>query len=206
MKHASTRAVFAYWNERRGHRPAPERDDIDPGAIRQALGDTFMLAADFVDQLRFRLAGTRICALFGRELKGEIFTTLCSDDQPQDREDAVVRRRPRKASGVVAGLTGHADDGATIDLEMLLLPLAHIGHARIRVLGVLAPLAPPYWLGAKPVVHARTRARAPSRRRRTAAHALCGRRLTVGRCGTASPSTAAACEAPSRRARRLTGR
>ena len=35
---------------------------------------------------------------------------------------------------------------------MLLLPLAHTGHARIRALGVLAPLVPPYWLGAKPVV------------------------------------------------------
>ena len=34
---------------------------------------------------------------------------------------------------------------------MLLLPLAHTGHARIRALGVLAPVAPPYWLGAKPV-------------------------------------------------------
>ena len=35
---------------------------------------------------------------------------------------------------------------------MLLLPLAHTGHARIRALGVLAPLVPPYWLGEKPVV------------------------------------------------------
>ena len=34
---------------------------------------------------------------------------------------------------------------------MLLLPLAHTGHARIRALGVLAPVAPPYWLGVKPV-------------------------------------------------------
>ena len=67
MKHASTRAVFDYWNTRRGARPAPERADIDPVAIRHALGDTFMLAADFADELRFRLAGTRVCALFGRE-------------------------------------------------------------------------------------------------------------------------------------------
>jgi hypothetical protein len=34
---------------------------------------------------------------------------------------------------------------------LLLLPLAHAGLARIRALGVLAPLDPPYWLGAKPV-------------------------------------------------------
>ena len=48
-------------------------------AIRHALGDIFMLAADFVDEQRFRLAGTRLCALFGRELKGESFSTSWSD-------------------------------------------------------------------------------------------------------------------------------
>ena len=52
MKHASTQAVFKYWNRQRANRPAPERGDIDPGEIRHALGDTFMLAADFADQLR----------------------------------------------------------------------------------------------------------------------------------------------------------
>ena len=60
-------------------RPAPERGDIDPAAIRSALGDTIMLAADFVDQLRFRLAGTRVCALFAREIKGEVFAALWSE-------------------------------------------------------------------------------------------------------------------------------
>ena len=34
---------------------------------------------------------------------------------------------------------------------MLLLPLAYNGRTRIRALGVLAPMVPPYWLGAKPV-------------------------------------------------------
>ena len=55
-------------------------------------------------------------------------------------------------AGAVAGVTGRTADGADVDLEMLLLPLAHTGHARIRALGVLAPTAPPYWLGDKPVV------------------------------------------------------
>ena len=35
---------------------------------------------------------------------------------------------------------------------MLMLPLAHTGLARIRAMGVLAPVVPPYWLGEKPVV------------------------------------------------------
>jgi hypothetical protein len=71
MKHASTRAVFDHWNRRRGLRWAPARSDINPGDIRHVLGDTFMLAADFADGIRFRLAGTRVCALFAREIKGD---------------------------------------------------------------------------------------------------------------------------------------
>ena len=43
MKHESIRQLFDYWNERRGTREAPERSDIEPGAIRRALADTFIL-------------------------------------------------------------------------------------------------------------------------------------------------------------------
>ncbi len=41
---------------------------------------------------------------------------------------------------------------------MILLPLAHTGHARIRAIGALTALAPPYWLGDKPVTELHLRA------------------------------------------------
>ena len=150
MKHQSTRAVFEYWNKKRGTRLAPARADIDPTEIRYALSDTFILAADFVDCLRFRLAGTRVCALFGREIKGEAFTELWSDASRQSIDDllAIVNK---EAIGAVAGLTARTQDGAETDLELLLLPIDHVGHARIRAIGVLAPTVTPYWIGAKPV-------------------------------------------------------
>jgi hypothetical protein len=151
MKHQSTRAVFDYWNKKRGTQPAPERADIDPTEIRHALSDTFMLAADFVDQLRFRLAGTRVCALFGREIKGETFAALWSETSHKSIDD-LLTTVTHEATGAVAGLTARTENGDETDLELLLLPLAHIGYARIRALGVLAPILPPYWIGAKPVV------------------------------------------------------
>ena len=46
MKHAASRELYAYWQERRGKRPAPERTEIEPGAIRQVLSDAFILALD----------------------------------------------------------------------------------------------------------------------------------------------------------------
>jgi len=151
MKHASSALVLDYWNDRRRNRPAPDRADIDPGEIRQALGDTFMLAADFVDELRFRLAGTRVCALFGREIKGESFATLFNAES-RGQIDELIGVVTNEAVGAVAGLLGTAADGSETEVEMMLLPLAHSGLARIRALGVMAPLTPPYWLGEKPLV------------------------------------------------------
>ena len=150
MKHPSTRAVFAYWQERRGTRAAPERADIDPGAIRGALGDTFMLAADFADELRLRLAGTRVCALFTRELKGEVFVTLWSEESRPEIERLLAIVADENV-GTVAGVSARTREGDPADLELLLLPLAQSGPTRIRALGVLAPTVPPYWLGERPV-------------------------------------------------------
>ena len=54
--------------------------------------------------------------------------------------------------GAVAGIIGRTESGDEVELELLLLPLTHAGQTRVRALGVLAPLSPPYWLGEQPVV------------------------------------------------------
>jgi hypothetical protein len=151
MKHASTRILFDYWNRQRGRRAAPDRSDIDPADIRHVLGDTFMLAADFVDDIRFRLAGTRVCALFTREIKGEAFNAQWSESSSEHIEGLLAAVINEKI-GAVAGIIGRTEDGDEVELELLLLPLAQVGPGRVRALGMLAPLTPPYWLGEKPVV------------------------------------------------------
>ena len=98
MKHAASRELYAYWEERRGQRPAPERADIEPGAIRQALSDTFILELEAADGHSFRLAGTRVCALFGRELKGEILRRPLGSWQPRSDRRICSPSRPMKAS------------------------------------------------------------------------------------------------------------
>ena len=151
MKHTSTRVIFEYWNRQRGQRSAPTRSEIDPGAIRHALGDTFMLSADFIDGIRFRLAGTRVCALFGREIKGEGLNALWSDASRAQIAN-IANAAVNETIGTVAGVTGRTEKGGESELELLLLPINHDGRTRIRALGSLAPLAPPYWLGEEPIV------------------------------------------------------
>ena len=152
MKHAASRELYAYWEERRGHRSAPERAEIEPSAIRQTLSDTFMLAqGDAASGYPIALAGTRVCALFCREMKGESFVGLWN-----------VRSRPAiidlltilvdETVGLVAGVTAHNADNESADLELLLLPLGSRRPNLARSIGVLAPLQPPQWLGTSPIV------------------------------------------------------
>jgi hypothetical protein len=146
MKHAASRGLFAHWSERRGLRALPERGDIEPAAIRAVLGDTFILGAEPGEELRFRLAGTRVCALFGRELKDETFTALWDAGHQAAMRRLLATVREEEV-GVVAGARGRTPEGFSCDLELLVLPLRHRGRSGRRMLGALAPLAVPVWLG-----------------------------------------------------------
>jgi hypothetical protein len=151
MKHSSIRELFEYWNERRGLRPAPERGDVEPGAIRRILADTFMLAFDERAGHPFRIAGTRVCAAFGRELKGEAFVHLWAAEN-QDLIRDILAIVAQETIGVVLSARGQSVAnkvglGGTLDFEVIILPLSHRGRTNARVVGALAPVETPYWLG-----------------------------------------------------------
>jgi hypothetical protein len=148
MKHSSIRELFDYWNTRRGTRPAPERGEIEPGAIRRVLADTFMLSFDPRTGHPFRIAGTRVCAAFGRELKGVAFTDIWAGASRDPVRD-VLATVATESVGVVAGASGRSCEGAALELEFLVLPLAHRGGASARILGALVPTEVPVWLGAE---------------------------------------------------------
>jgi hypothetical protein len=143
--------MFDYWNERRGSRAAPERGDLEPGAIRQILADSFVIAIDAAAGHPLRLAGTRMCALFGREIKGMPFQDLFLPADQRDISD-LIGIVSAEATPVIAGITARPDaDVAPADLEMLLLPLYQRGRRDLRMLGLMAPVAIPYWLGVNAV-------------------------------------------------------
>ena len=139
MKHNVSRDLFAYWDKQRGVRLAPTRNDIDPGAIRGVLGDCFMLTREPGLEPTFRLAGTRICELFGRELKGAPFLSLW-DVRSHAELGALLDQAAEETAGFVAGVTAEVDDGAPLALELLLLPLFGAGATEPRSIGTLASL------------------------------------------------------------------
>ena len=155
MKHPTSRMLFSYWDGLRGERAAPERGEIEPGEIRHILADTFILEIGPDRRADIRLGGTRLCALFGRELKGQPLHELWpadAQDEMQHFIDIVVD----ETAGLVVGLVGATADDAQVDLEMILLPLRHGGKTHARVMGAMAPMTVPAWIGVHPVTHLRT--------------------------------------------------
>ena len=140
MKNKASQELFNYWNAQRGLRRAPARNDINPGALTSALGDIFMLTREAGVEPTFRLAGTRICDMFGRELKGTTFLTLWDARSHRELRD-ILDHLTEESAGVVAGVIGDADDEAPIPLEMTLLPLYGAGATEARSIGTLAPVS-----------------------------------------------------------------
>src|ERR1700720_80283 len=138
MKHPSNREFFAYWDERRGDARAPDRSEIEPGAVRGLLGDIFVLSYDAAAGYPFRVAGTRVCALLGCDLKDRSFSALFAPDSRRDIEEiiAVVAEEMQAA---VAGITATSQDGSPAHLELLLLPFNTRAHTPLSLTGLLAP-------------------------------------------------------------------
>jgi hypothetical protein len=137
MKHPSNQQFFAYWNEKRGDARAPDRGDFKPDAIRQLLGDIFVLACDEADRYPFRVAGTRLCALLGRDMKDQSFPALFGSESRRDIQD-IVTAVTEEMLPAVTGITATSAEGVA-HLELLLLPFNHRAHVPLSMTGLLAP-------------------------------------------------------------------
>lgn len=154
MKHHVTRALHDYWDRLRGPRLAPDRGEIEPADIRGILGDTFILEVveeNDTPDFRFRLAGTRVCALYGRELKGRSFLPLWSPKRDRDTVRTLLEAVATDAAAAVVGIDAQTDHERVLACEVLLLPIRQ-GQGYTRILGSLAPMETPYWIGIHPVM------------------------------------------------------
>lgn len=138
MKHPSNREFFAYWDDKRGAARAPDRSEIEPGAVRELLGDIFVLSYDHEAGFPFRVAGTRVCALLGRDVKDRSFSALFAPDCRREIDD-IIAVVAEELLGAVAGINATAADGSLAHLELLLLPFNTRAHTPISLTGLLAP-------------------------------------------------------------------
>lgn len=150
MKHGASRELYEYWNRVRGPERAPHRGAIEPSDIRRILADTFILEVIDRSTYAVRLAGTRVCSIYGRELKGSNFLDLWRADDHSAMSTLAAAVSEDGAAAVVT-IEGKTDRNQSVAAELILLPLRHSGPAFDRMLGSLAALDKPYWLGSDPV-------------------------------------------------------
>ncbi len=120
----------AYWDEKRGSRPYPGREDIDPLELRFIIGHLILVDIEPSPlRFRYRLFGTAIVQRQGFDMTGkyldqhpwpelaakaqETYTEVIESGQP-----ALIRRR------------GLFNDGY-VDHQSLILPL---GHSRVEMI------------------------------------------------------------------------
>lgn len=153
MHHAGTIELYQYWNRLRRGRPAPARSEIEPADIRTLLADTFILEMDTRGNAIFRLAGTRLCATFARELKGFAFPSLWRE-KDQRAVGRLVNGVVNDKSIVVITFEGATAKKRFTAFELALFPLEG-STENARLLGALFALDKPYWLGADPLTDLR---------------------------------------------------
>ncbi|QPC93327.1 PAS domain-containing protein [Mesorhizobium sp. INR15] len=144
--------LFQYWNRLRDGRPAPKRSEVEPADIKSLLADTFILERDTRGQAVFRLAGTRLCASYGRELKGFSFPSLWRE-KDQRLVSRLIHGVFEQKSVVLITYEGFSRNGRSNRFELLALPLDG-GVENPRCLGVISAVEKPFWLGADPITDA----------------------------------------------------
>ena len=147
----NTRQLYQYWNRIRAGRPAPWRSDVEPMDIHTLLPDVFIAERQTPASYAYRLAGTRLCATYRRELKGRDMLELW---ERHDREglETLLHMISEDGATAVISFSGQTDRGQSLTFEMFLAPLRQHDGTMSRYLGTITPSAMPYWLGTHPIV------------------------------------------------------
>ncbi len=138
MQTKAATTLHAYWTERRGERPAPLRSEIEPAHLAGILPDVFILENERSGP-RVRLAGTRFCAQFGRELKGARFAELFT----MAGRERILRAADRvmsECTPVTAHVAAEGGHWEATEVEIVLFPLASRDRTVDRIIGTFAPL------------------------------------------------------------------
>lgn len=142
--HPGSRALFRYWEAVRGEMSAPPRDWLDLQKIRSLVPFLFMIERTPTRGFAWRLAGTKVCELWGMELtgmpamaQGERFeretVSRLLDGVIDDHQPFVLRFRLSSAMGM------------TVAAEFVGLPLRARNNATTYVFGVIMPFREANW-------------------------------------------------------------
>ncbi|BCW88331.1 hypothetical protein sos41_14700 [Alphaproteobacteria bacterium SO-S41] len=137
MRQTAAKAILSYWQaiapEAGG---APAHATVEPRALKAQLPDLFLVERLDRAVFAFRLAGTRLCARYGRELRDHDFVRLWPAAQ-QGEILAQLNRCLQTAQPVMLRGVAATLDGKPVGFEIVLMPLTDAEGRATRVLGAM---------------------------------------------------------------------
>lgn len=135
MRHAA-KAILSYWRSVAPETGAPERSAIDPRALKAHLPDLFILERMDRAVFAFRLAGTRLCARYGRELRDHDFVRLWQTRQHGQILGALNQTLQNAEPVLIKGAAATLD-GKSVPFDIVLMPLNDAEGRPTRILGAM---------------------------------------------------------------------
>jgi len=142
LKAPVLKTLYAYWQEIRGNRPAPRRNDIDPSEIVSVLPYLALLDVESAPRrYRVRLIGTTVVSWYGSDFTGRYLHELDFGSGNSFSYTLLDQIVDRVAPGHMSGEYRKAD-GRLIRYERVYMPLSNDGEAVDMLLGAALRLPP----------------------------------------------------------------
>lgn len=127
----------AYWEGLRGTRLMPNRSEIDPRGIEQALEFSFIVERIAPGIARLRIAGSHLSDLMGMEVRGMPLTSFISPNSRRRVSDALEEVFETPATCVIDLYSDQSSGMPQLEGRMVLMPLkSDLGDVS-RILGAL---------------------------------------------------------------------
>ena len=118
---------------------------------RAAFSATALCSPALPARSQFRVAGTRLCALFGRELRGQAFSTIWEPESAAELRGQSSASSWSEIIGIAAGARTECRRRTVVQCRDAASCRSHIGAGLVRACSArLLSLERPYWLGIWP--------------------------------------------------------
>ncbi len=150
--HPGSRQLFRHWEMLRAERACPTRDEFTFEPIKAIMPDLMVIDRDYLrNSFRYRLAGTRLCNLFNRNLTAT--NVLAGWDS---FENDVISRHLltviNQKQPAVIRMRFTTDRGQVVAAELLAIPVQMRGSHRVQIIGGLFPFRAAQSLGHTSIV------------------------------------------------------
>jgi len=152
IMHPTSRTLFRFWETTRGEMAAAKKQDLDLKKIAKILPNLCILERDPDRPVyKWRLAGTGICRLWGKEVTGRDVLEGWEDFEKQTMASSfdmvMATLQP-----CVARFKAVNEHGLEVGVEFIACPIQDSKTGAIQILGAVVPFRAPDWLGTQDLV------------------------------------------------------